>query len=238
MTNPNHDINDIFKEEIDATLFESIDFTSDLKHKVIQKIKPVQKETSMQALLNKIVKRRVASVISAAAILCIAIISVHMQNLKSPTTEENPINSGDVSILMEEGENTNPIEGKTSIKSWELKTLKEASQLFGNDLLLPAYVPNDFTLERIQASGINMDDPTKLVLTYQSAERSYIVIAEKTVLYYEPLNYEEVDINGMTGYLKKEGVDVELIWSHKGFQYMVGGLISSEEAIKIASSFK
>lgn len=64
------------------------------------------------------------------------------------------------------------------------------------------------------------------------------MIAEKTVLYNEPLNYEEIDINGMTGYLKKEGIDAELIWRHKGFQYMIGGLISSKEAVKIARTFK
>jgi hypothetical protein len=62
----------------------------------------------------------------------------------------------------------------------------------------------------------------------------------------ELVGFEEVDINGAIGYLKPSlddkkdvaSLDVELYWFKDGVQYSVIGLITPEEAIKIATSMK
>lgn len=77
---------------------------------------------------------------------------------------------------------------------------------------------------------------------YTYAERSYLAIVEKTLFEFEPQGFELVNINGAEGFLKTEGsaesVNTELQWYVGDYHYMVSGLLSAEEAVKVAKSFK
>jgi hypothetical protein len=61
---------------------------------------------------------------------------------------------------------------------------------------------------------------------------------EREIFKNKPLGFEEVELSGVTSYKRKGETDAELEWNQKGYHYMVGGLITNEEAIKIAESFK
>ncbi len=122
----------------------------------------------------------------------------------------------------------------------ELNSMEEAREVYGDDLMLPTYVPEDFQLDRIHVLNGNMEQADKLILTFTSLEESYSVMVERTELQNKPLGTELVDINGLEGYLKKETpeqLDVELNWFTNDSHYIINGIISSTEALKIARSF-
>jgi hypothetical protein len=96
----------------------------------------------------------------------------------------------------------------------------------------------------------------KVVLSYAAGERSFIIIEQKSSEKEGFLNFETIDINGMEGYLKPEigdsdGLpenggketrteiaDTELHWFKDDVHYSISGMITQEDAIKVARSMK
>jgi hypothetical protein len=230
MTISNNDIKNLLKSELDDTLFESLDFQPMLKNEVKNKIKPIKKQMWIYKFWNK----RVVIPITVGAVISI----VFFSTLLSQPSDSKPTENKKMNTFVTEGENTNLIKEQRAIKSWDLDSPNELKQWLGKEILVPSYSPKGFRLDRIQVTGTSKDKANKVVFSYFNDDQSYLVMIERETFKNKPLGFESVELTGVTGYLRKGETDVELEWNQKGYHYMVGGLITSEEAIKIAESFK
>jgi hypothetical protein len=109
------------------------------------------------------------------------------------------------------------------------------------------HLPESFKLDKIYASGVGEHTAAKIVLSYSNGDKSFLVIEEKTEMQNGFDNFKKIDINGTTGYLKPgtagEGdntdtMDTDPHWFKNETHYSVMGLISEDEAVKIARSMK
>lgn len=163
----------------------------------------------------------------------------------SGQTEIMPEQS-DVNILNEPGTDTD----------WLFNTVEEAAESFGSAFLVPSFIPEGFTQGTIYASGMDSFEAEKVVLCYAAGDRSFMIIEQKSSEKGEFLNFKTVNINGTEGYLKPETrdsvglpkngrkeagteiTDTELHWFKDDVHYSVSGLITQEDAIKVARSMK
>lgn len=132
------------------------------------------------------------------------------------------------------------------VTDWVLETPGEAETVFGDAFLLPAYIPENYKLAEVHASG-DGNTAYKIVLTYFAGERPLLIIEDKTERRLGFAGYKQVDINGTAGYSKPEPAgeessagdpDTEVHWFKNGVHYSVFGRITEEEAVKIAASMK
>ena len=139
-----------------------------------------------------------------------------------------------------------PSDDTTLLKTWMLNTQDETKKQFGDFFLVPSYVPNDFILDEIYASGKQEEEQAKtatsIVLTFVSSEKSFQIIQEKSSFQNEFIGYKPVDINGVNGYLIRgasdideslDGVITELHWFLNDVHYSVSGQITENEGIEV-----
>ena len=132
-----------------------------------------------------------------------------------------------------------------------LSTQDEAKKQFGEFLLVPSYIPDEFILDKIYASGKQEEEQnrtaTSIVLTFISDEKSFLINQEKSSFQDEFIGYKTVDINGVNGYLIRgasdideslDGVITELHWFLNDVHYSVSGQITENEAIQVACALK
>jgi hypothetical protein len=223
----------LFVEELDETMFHSLDFHAELKESVRSKAIDESRGGRL-VFFKRLLQHRHLGKLSAVAVIFTLFISALLlfdQETKVPEKSN-----------LKTLQNNNLIDGQNYKNVREINSLEEARTSFGNSVMLPSYNPDYFTLERIHLLGVGGETDNKLILTYTSGEKVYSVIIEKDIHQMKPLGLETVDINGAEGYLKKEEsveiLDAELQWYRDGIHYMVSGLIPSSEAVKIAQSFK
>lgn len=132
-------------------------------------------------------------------------------------------------------------------KEREIKTLEEARDSFGDAFLTPSYVPENYKLAYIRASGPDENTADRVVLNYSDGNRSFSVIQEKVSMQQELTGFKTVDINGIAGYLRALPVDAgenkdvpgaEIHWFKEGVHYSITGSLTEDEAIRIASSME
>lgn len=233
MKNSKNDLGHLFKSEADEALFKEIEFTSKMKQEIRKKI---QQESSPPFLVRlRGFKRKsfygALVVAGLASVLWISSTLLHISN--DPEVEETVPN-----LFTDENEGVNnPIDG-TQSQYWEVASMEEAEELMGEDLLLPTYNPKHFTIDRIHLLGDEKSDPDKIIFTYVSGEKSYLIIIEPSENQLGYPNFEKIDINGTTGYLTGTENDSEIYLIVDELQYMIGGLISKEDAIKVAEGLQ
>lgn len=240
MTNPKDDIKKLFNEELDETLFESLDFHAGLKDEVRKRIGTSEKKSFFYSSFSRVRQYQVFTYSAlAAAIGLVVFSSILFLETHSNEDQHNLMQESNFSTFQSE-ENVGILPNPFNEEILELNSMEEAREVYGADLMLPTYVPEDFQLDRIHVLNGNMEQADKLILTFTSLEKSYSVMVERTDLQNKPLGTELVDINGLEGYLKKETpeqLDVELNWFTNDSHYIINGIISSTEALKIARSF-
>jgi len=160
--------------------------------------------------------------------------------------EVNPmIGSGDGIQPLPGQSNNNEASNSSTFTKLTFTTLDEAKKSFGDSILIPSYIPESFKLDEIYASGFDGHKATKVVLSYLAGDKSFLIIEEKIEVQNEFINFKTIDINGTTGYLKpsvsegseNSGIpDIELHWYKEGTHYLIAGLITENEAIKIANT--
>jgi hypothetical protein len=123
MTNPNNDIKNLLKRELDDTLFESLDFQPMLKNEVKNKIKPIKK----QIWIYKFWNTRFAIPISVGAVISLMFFSI----LISQPSDSKPSENKKINTYVSEGKNTNLIKEQRAIKSWNLDSPNELKQWLG-----------------------------------------------------------------------------------------------------------
>ena len=227
MKDPNLDLRNQFKSEADQTLFQSIEFTSELRDQIRNK-------AALETQFHRRRQWKIPLFVSAAAaILCISLISVsYFSMLKQTDTNKIPAPAEPNILIGEDDGITNPMMGPER-QSQKLQSPEEAKEVLGEDILLPTYVPEGFVLEQIHANGKN-----QVIFTYKSGNLSYLMMIEKAENHQAFANFETVQILNTTGYLYETTADAELHLYHQDFYYMIGGHISKDEVMKVAEGLK
>jgi hypothetical protein len=240
MTNPKDDVKRLFTEELDETMFDSLDFHAGLKEEVRKKIRTGEKKSQFRNVFGRMGKFRVFSYSAvAAAIGLVVFTSILFLEKDSNEDQTNMRQESNFSTFQSE-ENASLLPAPSNEEILELNSMEEAREWYGDDLLLPTYVPGNFQLERIHVLSGTQEQAQKLIFTFTSIDASYSVMVERTNKANKPFGTDLVDINGHEGYLKKEApeqLDVELNWFVNDSQYVINGILSSTEALKIARSF-
>jgi hypothetical protein len=220
----------------------------DIADEIMRDIKPSQELKQRTLNRCKKEKKRIGhSRLLLAACVVLMLVVANVWELILP--QQDPDEPPQANTLLGTDEGMQPLVGVSEgddEKAYEIKTLEDAKRRFGDSFLVPSYVPDDFELSDIYAYGHDQNEVSKVVLTYSSGNKSFTIIEEKAPMGNELVGFEEVDINGAIGYLKPSlddkkdvaSLDVELYWFKDGVQYSVIGLITPEEAIKIATSMK
>jgi hypothetical protein len=233
-----------YKLEVDEILFVDLDFDDQLREQVRRHIQPELKRSFSRDLFGQARKNwtysAIAAVIAVVLLMATPLMQDMLQSFSSETAQEINSNIDAVDVtpkpLMVD---TNP---SPSIKSWSVKTFEEAEKWFGQGMLVPSYLPGNFILYQINASGIKQDTAMKVIFTYSSDDQFFSIIEDKNqnIMPNTFIGYEAVDINGIKGYVKSDAgaLDTELQWTVDGVQYMISGQISKEEVIRMAKSLK
>lgn len=160
---------------------------------------------------------------------------------------ENDPGNSDIGIKSATGLDTNPGTGSDmGIMSgqpvqWQPESLDEAGHSFGEGFLMPSHIPEGYGLSGIHASGKEMGQADMIILSYSSDERLIDITEEKTEMTGDFSGFEEVDINGVRGYVMSDNYGAEtyytqLFWTDDGIMYTISGALTREEAIEIARS--
>jgi hypothetical protein len=126
--------------------------------------------------------------------------------------------------------------------TWTLSTTAEAGEVFGSAFLIPAYVPEDYQLDQIQASGSDESNADQITLSYRSGDKVFYIVEEKSALEEGFSEYKVIFINGIPGYINVEDETgtgspyTDLHWFTEGVHYCVSGQITEEEAVKAAGA--
>ncbi len=137
--------------------------------------------------------------------------------------------------------------GQAAAAEWKPANLGEAGASFGPDFLMPAYIPDDYRLEQINASGEDVKNAVKIVISYSSGKRSFIITEQKEggeandpKLFKD---YNKVKIGGSDGYVKTAAIggssapgtaDTEVHWFKNDIHYSVTGELTREDALMTA----
>ncbi|GAA0330538.1 hypothetical protein GCM10008967_21300 [Bacillus carboniphilus] len=233
MKHRKYDLKKTIKSEADDTLFSDIQFTSKMKEDIKRKIEASNNGTGKHELKKKRkVSHKWLYSIGLGVASILVIISTFL--LQDNNQQQNPTNGPQ---LLFEDDTTTPMDGP-NVKDEDIETAGEAKDILGTSLLLPTYVPTGFELERIHTLSVNNQQQKKVIFTYVSDEQSYLIIAEITEqeLYFP--SSQQVEINGITAYVSGSDYDSELHFDKDNIHYMISGLISQEEAVKIAEGLK
>lgn len=211
----------------------------------------LKKKTLEKSLKKNNMPIRKVLILAACFLLIIGIVNIpHILSLKNPKirteyTDNNIISSVDETESAPEDSNINILNSEE--KYWVIDTFDDAKRNFGDVFLIPTYIPEDYNIEEITASGIKEGSASKIIINYFLENKSFLITQEKIQIENELVNYEKVDINGTIGLLKENilisnkyenTINTELYWSKDGINYSITGLITKEDAIKIARSMK
>ncbi len=89
MTNPKDDIKTLFNEELDETLFESLDFHAGLKEEVRKKIGTSEKKSRFYSIFSRVRQYRVITYSGLAAAIGLVVFS-SILFLETHSNEDQP----------------------------------------------------------------------------------------------------------------------------------------------------
>lgn len=207
--------------------------------------------------LNKCLKKNskpINKVLIVAASFLLIIGIANISNILPLKNQENQDITPENNLMMsiDNTESTPEISGNNIVnsedeKSWIIDTTDNAKREFESIFIIPTYIPEDYELEKINASGSEEGKANKIILNYFSGDKSFMIIQEKGQVENRFDNYEEIDINGIIGFIytniatdreNENSMNIKLCWFKNEVQYSIEGLITQEDAINIAKSMK
>jgi len=254
------------QREADDLLFAELRFDARLKHKIAEQAQEDRYRAAWRSRFgNKRAFRPIGAIAAAAVVAVLLFVSGPSLFPSSPQPSPAPTAEGRGGAVetAPPGEDqqpnhifTAPLTGSnqppgspppgSAEQIWQLPSFNEAREAFGENLLVPSYVPEGFALREINASGLREGIADSIVYSYVSGSRSFGLFQQKQERSDPPLeNGKTVDINGHTGYMAEsrtdgapaaEDVNAEIHWYADGVQYMVSGLLSADEALEVARS--
>ncbi len=215
------------------------------------KVNEELKEKTLSKCLKK-KYRPINKLMIAAALFLLIIRITNVSHILPLKNQQNQDDTPENNIMSVDGIESTPENSISNIpskeeKNWVIDTLDVAKRDFGNNFSIPTYITQNYKLQEINAWGFDEGEANKIILSYFSGEKSFMITQDKTQIENEYVNYEKVDINGNVGLLSinksidsenEYSMNTELYWSKNNIYYSIKGLITQEEAIKIAKSMK
>lgn len=248
MTSQEDQLRDLVKNEADELLFGRLHFDTDMHEKILQL---AQHETKLEDSPARITRSRrhpwLAGTAVAAMLIGLFLVLAEPGIIKSPGS---PPLGEDPPVTLMDPDPGSSIDHPPGISDNEPRVLgsyEEAGDAFGDQLRIPSYLPKGFSLHQISVTGPK-EAATEAVFSYTAAERSFGLFANKSGKANKPQHFDKtVDVNGTVGYLiagvpsQDEGVtipNVKLHWYTDDTHFMISGLVSAEEALRIARSME
>lgn len=222
-------------------IMKDIVVTPELKYKTLQKCKRRSYKPAIRVLVP-----------AACVVLIVTAMAASGRFPWSSNTV--PERSSEISIMMEAapGGDKQPQDSAGDVLKAaqaggqvDYKSPEEARGAFGENLLVPGYIPEGFRLKSIGGFPKEGQKADKVVFNYESGKVQLLITEEKIKVKNEFPGFRTVDINGVPGYVKTERIKTEdgteqqrteLHWFGRDCRYSVGGQISEELAINIAKS--
>jgi hypothetical protein len=138
----------------------------------------------------------------------------------------------------------NEASGGTSLSplvTVEVGSTEEAKGLFGNDLLVPAFVPQGFQLSKIEATGMKEGENTavtRIVYFYQAGEKEFTYMVDRAEAVIPMEFFIDTEVAGSKAYVFAQPNMTELYWKNGGLQFSVVGGISEEASLAVAESLQ
>lgn len=228
-----------FKKIADEVM-DDIKVSSELRQKTLMRCK----KTSHVGISKFLVPAACVVIIYAATNI-LGLMSPNTKPVRDMNSEVNIMSDASKGIDLLPGESAGlTLQVSETTQKWDLASKEEASKLFGTTFLTPEYIPEGFNFEKIQALGTDQQSANKVIFSYFKGKQSFLIIEEKTEMQNGLNGFTKIDINGAVGYLKantsetEDNLDTEVHWFKDGVHYSVSGLITKDEAIKVALSMK
>ncbi len=221
--------------DISDEIMKDIEVGTALKHKTLIRCR----KNSLKPVLG---------ILTAAACVVLIVAAVNTVGWQGRTKDNSKI-----TVMMEQssGMENAPARSSTSgvlqapqeSDAYSPAVPEEAKKAYGDGLLLPEYVPEDFKLASVNISKDNTQNVNKITLTYTGGQGSFEIKEEKNKPETGFQGYKTLKINGISGYVKSNSREdesryTEVYWSDNGITYSVTGGITEKEAIKLAESMK
>jgi hypothetical protein len=248
MNNSDVDVRQQFKAEADEFLFAHLQFDSRMKAQVMHRVLADQKLPLRKGSPQRSWRKWIYGTISAAAIMGFLLFSSPLLDdeialpdipgqvtpLNGPINDAPTILKGDpVTPLITNGQD-DPV-----MQNWLMKSTDEASKWFGEDIAAPSYIPSPFGLDAIHATGQEEGIATEVTMSYVSGNQSFAFSQRKQDKASEFLDYKTIDIHGIDGFMKVDTSNIiEIQWFADRIQYTVVGMISEDEALRVARSIQ
>lgn len=216
-----------YKLEADDIMFADLQFDERMKERVMRSIQSASKPSFQGKRLASWRKSLIFAALTAAAII---VVFIDLPSIQSPPSDQPPV----IMTTLDA-----PIEAE-QLKTLTPESLEDAQRMFGEELHLPAYMPEAYTLQNeIVAYGTAEGTADKVVFSYSSGVRSYLFIIEKEASLEPYANFEKIDFDGIKGYIDSVNeTNTGLYWIDNDRLYSIIGELTRDEAVKVAQSIK
>ncbi|MGM0883869.1 MAG: DUF4367 domain-containing protein [Bacillota bacterium] len=229
MSNDDLELRELYKSEAEQYLFDGLQFDGRMKERIMSGIHSDSKPTSSGKGIHSLRKRWLYSAMAAAAAVIILIAAPQMPAIAPE--EDPPFNT------FLDTENPGLVDDDTMM-TWTPQSIEEAQTLFGEELLLPAYVPQSFELQKeIVAYGTVEGIVDKVTFSYSTGFQTFLYTVDKNASVEVFSEYEKLELNGITAYIDSVSESyTALYWVMDNRLYSILGDLSREEALNVAKS--
>ncbi|WP_138751371.1 hypothetical protein [Paenibacillus sinopodophylli] len=227
MTDMDYELTKQFRKESDEMLFSSMEMSEQLKRKIRQEA--AAEKAGRKWKLAK--SWKVAAVGLAAAVSIVVAIPL-LGTPSAPAPVDNTT------------ENVSPPQSNggivgselTSLTTLTLASIEEAKASFGEDLLLPSFVPEGYTLTDIAAVGMPDEPVRDIILTYVSGEHTVTFTASRMASIYPTELFTKTKVGEVDGFVFEQPSMTELFWTIENVHFGITGPIPGDAAMKMALS--
>ena len=242
MNDPDGILRERYVKEADDVWFRDMEMDERLKSSIRAQL-PTEEPRSKHRNANR--RRRVYPLVSAAALLIlIAALQFGIPNNRPDTEIEN----GNIASTVPEGTDmatgtpmstfTDPggVGGQRAVAS-----IEDARAVFAGRLLVPAYVPDGYTLTEISAYGESEVKADKIVLRYTAADAGEFTLTaslpEAQPVPGCPNGGESIRIGGEQGCLRTDADGPsEIYWTSDRTVYVLTGNLPADQLTAIAET--
>ncbi|CAM3802024.1 DUF4367 domain-containing protein [Marinicrinis lubricantis] len=228
MTDLDHNWDGHLKQELDDMLFSKIEWNDQLKMNIRQKAAAEHAKRRFRVPKSW----TIGAAALTAAVIMIAGYSMLQQEADPISTEHSIIES-----LPPSPSDSIDI-GLSSLITTTLNSVEEAKASFGEELLLPTFVPEGFTLLEMAATGIEGEAARDIIFTYVSDDKTLSFVASRNTASFQKEMFSPIKIEDTDGYVLEQPELIELFWIVDGIQYSITGSLSADEALRMAESLE
>ncbi|MBO9600160.1 MAG: DUF4367 domain-containing protein [Cohnella sp.] len=225
MTNADKLMRENFRQEADGTLFMQMELRDEMKRNIRRQA------SAVPAARRPVLPR---TWITGAAALAAAIMIITgfpmLQHSAVPTPSEQTAAPSPTANTGAAGSEL------SSLTTTTLGSADEARSAFGDELLVPAVLPNGFRLSEIVAAGAQGEPARDVIFTYVSGANAFTFVASRMAAAFPQDLFTATKVGGADGFVFEQPELVELYWMKDGIQYSIVGNLSAEEAMKTAES--